>query len=262
MLQSALLLLLGYTISRYLWTINLTVVSVVIGITSIGLAFYIFNVIAAMIADNCPFQTPVSQIIRSLYRLDDSRNRYITRNRRAVFRLWPRTMCLYRSQREKAVRLFSKKETDHDAYSVGAGCVIWMIDTARGQTAPRVISNFILEVVWHRDIKDSSSLPYLYDQAIECFDFEGEKVSLVSRLRDQAISTTKAFVHVYSQMRVTGAIDSPSVSRTRVHYAQLADDQHKEDGDLESTLWLMDYIMGRWRDVDWSETKMSYNHRI
>ena len=87
MLQSALLFLV-YALSRYLWTINFTVTSVVIGITSIGLAFYIFIVIAATIAGNCPFQTPVSQILRSLYRLDNSRNRYIARMRRTVFRLW------------------------------------------------------------------------------------------------------------------------------------------------------------------------------
>ena len=285
MLQSALLLL-GYALSRYLWTINLTVASAAIGITSIGLAFYTFIVIAATIADNCPFQTPASQILRSIYRLDNSSNRYIARTRHGMFRLWLRTTRLYQvttvklllplftplrnkrrsladqSQRNKAVRLFSKKETDHDAYNVDAGCVIWMIDTARGQTASRIISNFIPEVVWHRDIKDSPSLPYLYDQAIECFDFEGEKVSLVSRLRDQALSTAKAFVHVSSQMRVTGAIDDSFVSRTRVHHAQLADGQHKEDADLESTLWLMDYIMGRQREIDWSETKVSYNHRI
>jgi len=160
------------------------------------------------------------------------------------------------------VRLFSKKETDHEAYNVDAGCVVWMIDTARGQTASRIISNFIPEVVWHRDIQDSPSLPYLYDQAIECFDLEGEKVSLVSRLRDQAFSTTKAFVHVYSQMRVAGVADESFVSRTRVHHTQLADGQHKEDADLESTLWLMDYIMDRQREIDWSETKVSYNHRI
>ena len=285
MLQSALLLL-GYALSRYLWIINLTVASVVIGITCIGLAFYVFIVIAGTIADNCPFQTPASHILRSIYRLDNSRNRYIARTRRAMFRLWLRTTRLSRvttlklllplfttlktkrrslidqPQRKKAVRLFSKKETDHEAYNVDAGCVVWMIDTARGQTASRIISNFIPEVVWHRDIKDSPSLPYLYDQAVECFDFEEKKVSLVSRLRDQAFSTTKAFVHLYSQKRVTGAIDDSFVSRSRAHHSQLADGQHKEDADLESTLWLMDYIMDRQREIDWSETKVSYSHRI
>jgi len=76
MLQSVLLLL-GYALSKYFWTINLNVASVVIGITSTGLAFYNFIVIAATIADNCPFQTPASQILRSLSRLDNSRNRYV-----------------------------------------------------------------------------------------------------------------------------------------------------------------------------------------
>lgn len=285
MLQSALLLL-GYALSRYLWTVNLTVASVVIGITCIGLAFYVFIVIAATIAENCPFQTPASHILRLIYRLDNSRNRYIARARRAMLRLWLRTTRLSRAttlklllplftplktrrrslidqpQRKKAVRLFSKKETDHDAYNVDAGCVVWMIDTARGQTASRIISNFIPEVVWHRDIKDSPSLQYLYDQAVECFDFENEKVSLVSRLRDQALSTAKAFVHVYSQMRVTGAIDDSFVSRTRIHHLQLADGQHKEDADLESTLWLMDYIMDKQGEIDWTEIQVSYPHRI
>ena len=285
MLQSALLLL-GYSLSRYLWTINLTVASVIIGITCFGLAFYVFIVVAGTIADNCPFQTPASNILRSIHRLDNSRNRYISRTRRAMLRLWLRTTRLSRattlkfllplstpfktkrcslvdqSQRKKAARLFSKKETDHDACNVDAGCIVWMIDTARGQTASRIISNFIPEVIWHRDIKESPSLPYLYDQAVDCFDFEEEKVNLVSRLRDQAFSAVKAFVHVYSQMRVTGAVDDSFVSRARVRHVQLADGQHKEDADLESTLWLMDYIMNRQRQIDWSETEVSYQHRI
>ena len=169
MLQSALLLL-GYALSSYLWTIDLTVASAAIGITSVGLAFYVFIVIAATIADNCPFQTPTSQVLCGLYRLDNSRNRYIARTRCVALRLWLRTTRLSRtialkflpfftplktkrrslvnqSQRNKVIMLFSKKETDHEAYNVDAGCIIWMIDTARGQTASRIISNFIPEVV-------------------------------------------------------------------------------------------------------------------
>ena len=106
MLQSALLLL-GYALSRYLWTINLTIASVVIDITSIGLAFYVFIVIAATIADNCPFQTPVSQILRSVYRLDNGRNRYIAQTLHAAFRLWFRTTRLYRVTTLKLLPLFT-----------------------------------------------------------------------------------------------------------------------------------------------------------
>jgi len=64
MLQSALLLL-GYALSKYLWAIDLMVASVVIWITSIRLVCYIFIVTAVMTTDNCPFQTPTSQILRS-----------------------------------------------------------------------------------------------------------------------------------------------------------------------------------------------------
>jgi len=278
MLQFALLLL-GYALSRYLWTINLTVASVVIGITCLGLVFYILIVGVATIADDCPFQTPASQILREIYRLDNSRNRYIARIRHVIYRLWLGTTRLYRSiflkllhsrtqatplvgqsQKNGAVRLFDRKETDRVAHTTDAGCIIWMIDTARGPTASQVISDFIPEVVWHPGIKRNLSLPYLYGRAMECFSFEGGTVSLATRLRDQAFSTTKAFIHVYSQTRVTGVTDDSFIHRTRIHHTQLADGQHKEDRDLESTLWLMDYIMDKQREIDWDKTKLSENH--
>jgi len=278
MLQFALLLL-GYALSKYLWIINLTVASVVIAIMCLGSVFYILIVIAATITDDCPFQTPASQILRGIYRLDNSHNRYIARIRHAIYRLWLGTTRLYRTiipkllpprtqatplvglpQENRAVRLFDRKETDRDTHTVDAGCIIWMIDTARGKTASQIISDFIPEVVWHPDIKCNPSLPYLYGQAVECFNFEGRTANLISRLRDQAFAATKAFIHVYSQMRVTGVIDDSFIHCTRIHHTQLANGQHNGDLDLESTLWLMDYIMDKQREIDWNETKLSYSH--
>jgi hypothetical protein len=53
------LLLLGCALSRYLWEINVTVASVVIGVTSFGMIFYIFVIVAGTISVICPYQTPV-----------------------------------------------------------------------------------------------------------------------------------------------------------------------------------------------------------
>ena len=62
MLQAALLLL-GCALSRYLWEIDTTVASVVLGVTSFGVLFYLFIVIAGAAFVSCPYQTPGARIL-------------------------------------------------------------------------------------------------------------------------------------------------------------------------------------------------------
>ena len=63
MLQAALLLL-GCALSRYLWEIDTTVASVVLGVTSFGVLFYLFIVITGTVFVSCPYQTPGAHILR------------------------------------------------------------------------------------------------------------------------------------------------------------------------------------------------------
>ena len=65
MLQVALLLL-GCALSRYIWEISRTVASVVIGVTSFGLLFYLFILIVGSVLESCPYQTPGSLVLRYL----------------------------------------------------------------------------------------------------------------------------------------------------------------------------------------------------
>jgi len=67
MLQIALLLL-GCALSRYLWDINVTIACVVIGVTALGVIFYIFFVIAGTVSASCPYQTPWAHILRYIHR--------------------------------------------------------------------------------------------------------------------------------------------------------------------------------------------------
>ena len=67
MLQAALLLL-GCALSRYLWEINTTVASVVLGVTSFGVLFYLFIVVAGAVFVSCPYQTPGAHILRPILR--------------------------------------------------------------------------------------------------------------------------------------------------------------------------------------------------
>ena len=57
MLQAALLLF-GCALSRYLWEIDTTVALVVVGVTSFGVLFYLFIVVAGATFVSCPYQTP------------------------------------------------------------------------------------------------------------------------------------------------------------------------------------------------------------
>jgi len=67
MLQAALLLL-GSALSRYLWEIDTTVASVVAGVTSFGLLFYLFIVVVGTTFESCPYQTPWTNIIHGAVR--------------------------------------------------------------------------------------------------------------------------------------------------------------------------------------------------
>ena len=60
------LLLLGCALSRYLWEIDTTVTSVVLGVTSFGIIFYLFIIIAGAASESCPYQTPGSHALRYL----------------------------------------------------------------------------------------------------------------------------------------------------------------------------------------------------
>jgi len=63
MLQIALLLL-ACALTRYLWNINITVASVILGITSFGFIFYLAIVVAGSASESCPYQTPGSRFVR------------------------------------------------------------------------------------------------------------------------------------------------------------------------------------------------------
>jgi len=65
MLQVALLLL-ACALSRYLWEIDTIVASVVLGVTSLGIGFFLFIVVVGSVSAGCPYQTPGSRILRSI----------------------------------------------------------------------------------------------------------------------------------------------------------------------------------------------------
>ena len=60
------LLLLGWALSLYPWTISRTVAGVVVAVTFFGVTLYAFLALAATIYYNCPYQTPPSILNRTV----------------------------------------------------------------------------------------------------------------------------------------------------------------------------------------------------
>jgi len=67
MLQFALLLL-GCALSRYLWEIDTAVASVIIGVTSLSAICYALIVVVGATSASCPYQTPIAQALRFLWK--------------------------------------------------------------------------------------------------------------------------------------------------------------------------------------------------
>jgi hypothetical protein len=89
MLQIALLLFC-YGLSRYLCNVNQTVAAVIIATSSLGFVFYVCIVSAATASYECPYQTPVSLLLRLLIYYDIRKNGVYRRCARATeaFRSW------------------------------------------------------------------------------------------------------------------------------------------------------------------------------
>jgi hypothetical protein len=60
------LLLFGCALSRYLWEVDITIASVVLGVTSFGIIFYLCIVIARTASESCPYQTPATLVFRRI----------------------------------------------------------------------------------------------------------------------------------------------------------------------------------------------------
>ena len=73
-LLQAALLLLACGLCLYTWTINTSVARVLIGLTTLTALLYLWIAIVGTLSYNCPFQTPVSFMLRYLMNAPVSRN--------------------------------------------------------------------------------------------------------------------------------------------------------------------------------------------
>ena len=287
MLQAALLLL-GYALSNYLFSLDKVVASVTIGFTSFGVLFYLIIVSAATFSYNCPFQTPLSLIFRLLIHSNDEHKGYLKRTGEWIRHIFSRKE---KQRRPESGGLYamnqigapsgsgvshialsvavptgrpqlplSVDEVDLGGYVLDSKCIAWMFDKSIDADVVMAIMRFIPEVVWHDKIR-TTPLERLYDTVLECFDRSSGHPVVPTKLRNKAYLSAKALLHLTIQRKYIGsASDDALFESISVRHVIMGSEDFRGDPDLESTLGIIDRIFGgdRFKPIPWQNQEFSF----
>ena len=132
MLQSALLLL-GCALSLYVWGINKTVTSVILGITLAGAICYIFIVIAGTASMSCPYQTPGAQFLRYLWNKVLSYSIFFTARQLVVW--------------DPKTQPGSEQTSNQEATVLDFPCISWMLQTSLDRDTNQLTLKFLVSVI-------------------------------------------------------------------------------------------------------------------
>ena len=278
MLQIALLLL-GYALSDYLFFINKVIAGVLIGFTTFGLLFYFLIVSAATLSYDCPFQTPLSLIIRFLVRYDNEHKELLKKSRRWFGRIFSQKMHkmptpggpvsgnAFHDHIELPVAgppghpppLFTK-DADWDSYILDYNCIAWMFEMSVDSDFVTAIMRFIPEVVWHAGIR-TPPLDRAYDTLLGCFDHSSGRPVVIPKLRDKAYLSAKAVLHLTIQRK---CIDDESYevvfNSISNRHPVMGFKRYEDDSDLESTLGIIDHVFGNSEPIRWQDFSFTTPH--
>ena len=263
-LQCALALL-GFALSRYLWEVNRSVSSVVIGFTGFGFLFYLFIVTVSVFSFNCPFQTPFSLMVRFVISL--------------AIPYWQRLQRTFGSQPPQpgapgtqpnhpaaiqppwVVPLFTQ-EVGAEGDRLDAKCVTRMFVMSTDADVVTSIMDFIPEIIWHGGIK-SVPLKRIYDILMDCFDFSGPNPIVLPRLRDVAYSSARAFAHISLQRRCITQYEEHTQDSWKdlcASHRPLLPTDCKPDSDLATVLFMVDMSLGYDNGPPWGQIRMTSPH--
>ena len=291
-LQCALILL-GFALSRYLWEINRSVSSVVIGFACFGFLFYLLIATMSVLSFDCPFQTPFSLLIRFAIGLVIP----YWRNVRQAFgpkqhspqsetlgaRLdLPLSMNVVGGEHEleasitalaciaPAVVQFSQSVTPLFIQELGAEgdrldarCINRMFKISTDADVITSIMDFIPEVIWHSGIKD---VPFkrIHNTLMDCFDLSGPHPVVIPKWRDVAYLSARAFVHIGLQRRCITQYEEherDSWKALHANHPLLSPTDYSPDPDLAAVLFMVDMTLGYDNKFPWRQTRMTPLHR-
>ena len=203
MLQVALLLL-GCALSKYLWTIDRTVAGFILAFTVLGVACYTFFTLAASFSYDCPYQTPLSTIIRGCIKYVGQGHSTLARSlqsligsfaaiyshstmnlRQILGRLQSSARGILRSlghatalpqetpQIPLAVvteptRIFEDIRIDRDGYKVEARCIAWVLYSTTDSDVIYSTVRFATDTIWYPEIARAISPHLLANLFFDC----------------------------------------------------------------------------------------------
>ena len=287
-LQCALVLL-GFALSRYLWQVNRSVSSVVIGFTSFGFLFYLLIMTASIFSFDCPFQTPFSLLIRFVIGLaspywQNFRQAFGPKRQpsqpgtlgaRPNLQLSMNTVGRGHGLEANIVTLtcmapaaiqFPWAVTPLFSYCTGdegdrldARCISRMFVTSTDVDVITSIMDFIPEIIWHDGIKNVP-LIRIYDVLMDCFDRSGSGPVIIPRLRDVAYLSARAFVHIGLQRRCITQHEEhklESWKRLCANHPLLSPAGYSTDPDLRAVLFMVDMTLGYDNKIPWERTRIT-----
>jgi hypothetical protein len=247
-LQCALALL-GFALSRYLWEVNRSVSSVVIGFTGFGFLFYLFIVTVSVFSFDCPFQTPLSLMVRFMIGLAIP---YCQRLQRTFGSQLsqpgaPGTQPNHPAaiQPPWVTPLFTQ-EVGAEGDRLDAKCVTRMFVMSTDADVVTPIMDFIPEIIWHSGIK-SVPLKHIYDILMDCFDLSGPNPIVIPESRDVAYSSARAFAHISLQRRCITQYEEHAQDSWKAlcaNHPPLSLTEYKSDPNLKAVLFMVDMALG------------------
>jgi hypothetical protein len=163
---------------------------------------------------------------------------------------------------EAPTRRFLLRETEREGYETDSQCVSWMFARNIDSDVSNAILGFIPEIVWHSGIQDTP-LIQVYDVLLQCFSpsTAESKPVLIPHMRDKASDAAKAFVHLFIQRQCIGDEDQELIEQlTKKSKTPLSWRRYESDPDLESTLGLVDKLLGHDVTIPWTKFVLSFNH--
>jgi len=127
---------------------------------------------------------------------------------------------------------------------VYSSCVTWMFEKPIEYDTVVAIIRFIPEIVWHGGIR-TIPLERIYHNLLECFDDRAHDATVISRYRDRAYLSAKAALHIIVQRRCLGEnADTEIFDSIAARHQQMGSRNYEGDSDLESTLGIIDRVLG------------------
>jgi len=264
------LALLGTALTRYLWEVDRTVSSVVIGFATFGFILYMAIVAASVLSFDCPFQTPISLLIRSMV---DTVKQWLHNHPRRITSdlttlakggLTVGTAPLHGLHRR--VYYSSLSLAWERGYRFDARCITRMLVMSTDVDTIRLTMDFVQEVIWDAGIR-TVPLWWIYRKLISCFDFTHSHTPiLIPTLRDIAYLSARAFTHIQVQQHCIpehpGSGHVGDQWRTDIRHTPLGSLGYSGDPDLESALLMVDKAFGREVEIPWDEYRLSPAHHL